>query len=218
MMCMALGGRAAEQIFYNRVSTGAADDLNKVTKIAYGQITSMMIHLILSLTGHCVICYFDRTVYGMNEKLGNLSFPPENQEGGMVTYRPYSEKTAEMIDQEAQILVRRAYDDTLALLEKYKDKVAALAAELMQKETIGHEDIVGVLGERPVQNDAYKAYLENTKEWEMKYQEAEEAEKLEEAQVVEETADESECGTDSAVEERQENGTSGDEEKGAETK
>jgi len=172
MMCMALGGRAAEQIFYNRVSTGAADDLNKVTKIAYGQIT----------------------IYGMNDKLGNLSFPPENQEGGMVTYRPYSEKTAEMIDHEAQILVRKAYDDTLALLTKYKDKVSALADELMAKETIGHEDIVGVLGERPVQNDAYKAYLENTKEWERKYQEEEEGAKMEmaEAEVVEESTNENE--------------------------
>merc|ERR1712136_649506 len=92
---------------------------------------------------------------------------------------------------EAQKLVRKAYDDTLELLEKYKDKVSALAAELMQKETIGHEDIVGVLGERPVQNDAYKAYLENTKEWELKYQADEEAEKMEEAEVVEENVEES---------------------------
>merc|ERR1712129_81149 len=126
--------------------------------------------------------------------LGNLSFPPENQEGGMVTYRPYSEKTAEMIDEEAQKLVRAAYEDTLSLLDKYKDKVSALAAELMSKETIGHEDIVGVLGERPFQNDAYRAYIANTKEWEEKYQadaaeakaekEAEESEEVEEADVV----------------------------------
>merc|ERR1712176_288098 len=109
MMCMALGGRAAEQLFYGKVSTGAADDLNKVTKIAYGQIS----------------------VYGMNDKLGNLSFPPENQEGGMVTYRPYSEKTAELIDEEATKLVKKAYDDTLDLLGKYKDKVADLAKAMM---------------------------------------------------------------------------------------
>merc|ERR1712130_857352 len=173
MMCMALGGRAAEQIFYNRVSTGAADDLNKVTKIAYGQIT----------------------IYGMNEKLGNLSFPPENQEGGMVTYRPYSEKTAEMIDHEAQILVRKAYQDTLELLTKYKDKVSALAAELMSKETINHDDIVAVLGERPAQNDAYRAYIENTKEWEAKYQDdagglaaSAAAQSVDDAEIVEESS------------------------------
>jgi len=149
MMCMALGGRAAEQIFYGKVSTGAADDLNKVTKIAYGQIS----------------------IYGMNDKLGNLSFPPEQNDGGIQTFRPYSEKTAELIDEEAKKLVRKAYDDTLELLTKYKDKVADLSKTLLEKETIGHEDIVEVLGERPFQNDAYKAYIANTKEWEAKYQE-----------------------------------------------
>merc|ERR1712087_155920 len=178
MMCMALGGRAAEQIFYDRVSTGAADDLNKVTKIAYGQIT----------------------VYEMNDMLGNLSFPPENQEGGMVTYRPYSEKTAEMIDEEAQKLVRKAYQDTLDLLTKYKDQVSALAAELMSKETINHADIVAVLGERPAQNDAYRAYIENTKEWAAKYQDEDgipggldaATETVDEAEVVEESTESAE--------------------------
>merc|ERR1712157_558789 len=160
---MALGGRAAEQLFYGKVSTGAADDLNKVTKI----------------------------VYGMNDKLGNLSFPPENQEGGMVTYRPYSEKTAELIDEEATKLVKKAYDDTLDLLGKYKDKVADLAKALMDKETIGHEDIVSVLGERPVKNDAYKAYLENTKMWEAKYQED-----IDEANKEDETVDDAEVVED----------------------
>merc|ERR1712048_137230 len=168
MMCMALGGRAAEQIFYDRVSTGAADDLNKVTKIAYGQIS----------------------VYGMNDKLGNLSFPPEDS-GGMQAYKPYSEKTAELIDEEAMILVRKAYNDTIDLLTKYKDKVAALAATLLEKETIGHEDIVEVLGERPFQNDAYKVYLENTKEWDDKYQQDiidkhDENESVDDAEVVKE--------------------------------
>ena len=83
----------------------------------------------------------------------------------------YTEKTAELIDEEAKKLVRKAYDDTLNLLTEYKDKVKALAESLLEKETIGHEDIVEVLGERPFQNDAYKAYLANTKEWEAKYQE-----------------------------------------------
>merc|ERR1712228_136007 len=171
MMCMALGGRAAEQIFYDKVSTGAADDLNKVTKIAYGQIS----------------------VYGMNDRLGNLSFPPENNDGGMQTFKPYSEKTAELIDEEAVKLVRKAYDDTIDLLTRYKDKVAALAATLLEKETIGHEDIVQVLGERPFQNDAYKAYIQNTKEWDEKYQQEDEKNKenddVEDVEVVEESND-----------------------------
>lgn len=188
MMCMALGGRAAEQLFYGKVSTGAADDLNKVTKIAYGQIT----------------------VYGMNDKLGNLSFPPDQQnDGAMVTYRPYSEKTAELIDEEAGILVRGAYDRTLELLASYKDKVAALAETLLEKETIGHEDIVHVLGERPFKNDAYKAYLSNTKEWEAKYQQdiidkhEEEQAEQEQEQQEEEQGQEQEQGQQEQ-EERQE--------------
>ena len=109
------------------------------------------------------------SIYGMNDKLGNLSFPPEQNDGGIQTFRPYSEKTAELIDEEAMVLVKKAYNDTLDLLGKYKDKVADLAKTLMEKETIGHEDIVVVLGERPFKNDAYKAYLENTKNWEEKY-------------------------------------------------
>merc|ERR1712129_527323 len=171
MMCMALGGRAAEQIFYDRVSTGAADDLNKVMKIAYGQIS----------------------VYGMNDKLGLLSFPPGDS--GQNFTKPYSEKTAELIDEEAMILVKKAYVDTIDLLTKYKDQVSAVAAALLEKETIGHEDIVEVLGERPFQNDAYKAYIQNTKDWDEKYQqdvdeqkkkdeEEEEATKVDEAEVV----------------------------------
>merc|ERR1712190_457100 len=127
----------------------------------------------------------------MNDKLGNLSFPPEDS-GGMQAYKPYSEKTAELIDEEAMILVRKAYNDTIDLLTKYKDKVAALAATLLEKETIGHEDIVEVLGERPFQNDAYKAYIQNTKEWEDKYQDEKkdehenESESVDDAEVVEE--------------------------------
>merc|ERR1711933_480347 len=152
---------------YDRVSTGAADDLNKVTKIAYGQIS----------------------VYGMNDKLGNLSVPPEDN-GGMQAYKPYSEKTAELIDEEAMILVKKAYNDTIDLLTKYKDKVAALAATLLEKETIGHEDIVEVLGERPFQNDAYKAYIQNTKEWDEKYQDEKKDAQVEEADVVEKEEEE----------------------------
>merc|ERR1711997_871753 len=107
--------------------------------------------------------------------------------GGMQTFKPYSEKTAELIDEEAMALVKKAYTDTIDLLTKYKDKVSALAATLLEKETIGHEDIVEVLGERPFQNDAYKAYIQNTKEWEEKYQKEQEdaAEKEAEADEVE---------------------------------
>merc|ERR1712176_1087914 len=144
------GGRAAEQIFYDRVSTGAADDLNKVTKIAYGQIS----------------------VYGMNDKLGLLSFPPDDS--GQNFTKPYSEKTAELIDEEAMALVKKAYVDTIDLLTKYKDQVSALATALLEKETIGHEDIVQVLDEK------YQKDVD-----ELKKKDEEEA-KVDEAEVVEE--------------------------------
>lgn len=148
MICMALGGRVAEQIFYGKVSTGAADDLNKVTKLAYGSIS----------------------VYGMNDKIGNLSFPPDqNNDGGIVTYRPYSEKTAELIDEEAKQMVSQAYQRTLDLLSEKKELVGALAQRLLKEETIGHDEIVEVLGERPFKTDAYKEFLESTKEFADKY-------------------------------------------------
>ena len=148
MIMMALGGRAAEQIFYNRVSTGASDDLNKVTKIAYGLIS----------------------IYGMNDKLGNLSFPPENQDsGGITTYRPYSEKTAELIDEEASKLVKKAYDETLVLLSEKKELIGELAAKLLKEETLGHDEITEILGPRPFQSDTYKEFLDSTKEFADKF-------------------------------------------------
>merc|ERR1719499_945578 len=147
MMCMTLGGRAAEQIFYGRVSTGAADDLNKVTKLAYGQIS----------------------VYGMNEGIGNLSFPPENNDG-LQAFKPYSEKMAERMDEEAMEMVSKAYKRTLKLLEDKKELVAKLAETLLDKENLGHDELVEVLGERPFKNDAYKQYLSNTTEFKQKHE------------------------------------------------
>merc|ERR1719436_264407 len=118
MMCMTLGGRAAEEVFYNRVSTGAADDLNKVTRLAYSQIS----------------------VYGMNNSIGNLSFPPNENQEGLQAYKPYSEKMAEDIDKEAIEMVKNAYERTLNLIRDKKHLVDALSKELLEKETIGHEE------------------------------------------------------------------------------
>ncbi len=136
----------------------------------------------------CFVFKGQISIYGMNDKLGNLSFPPEQSDGGIQTFRPYSEKTAELIDEEAMKLVKTAYNDTLDLLTKYKDKISDLASTLMEKESMGHEDIVLVLGERPFKNDAYKAYLENTKNWEEKYKDDEIDGKLNE--TVEDKTDE----------------------------
>jgi len=149
MMCMTLGGRASEQIFFKRVSTGAADDLNKVTKLAYGQIA----------------------IYGMDEGIGNLSFPPEDGEG-LKAYKPYSEATAVMMDQAAMKMVKDAYARTIELLTSKKTYVDKLAKLLLEKETIGHDEIVGVLGHRPFSTDAYREYLTNTKEFAEKHEDS----------------------------------------------
>merc|ERR1712038_905866 len=101
----------------------------------------------------------------MNTSIGNLSFPPDQNQEGLQTFRPYSEKLAEKMDKEAMEMVGEAYQRTLDLLTKNKDMVAALAKELLDKETIGHDDIVRVLGERPFKNDTYKQYLENTRQF-----------------------------------------------------
>jgi AFG3 family protein len=104
-MCMTLGGRVSEQVFFGRITTGAQDDLRKVTQSAYAQIVQ----------------------FGMNEKVGNLSFDIP-QQGEMVVEKPYSEETAQMIDSEVRNLVRRAYEKTVQVIEQHKDDVEKVCA------------------------------------------------------------------------------------------
>merc|ERR1711983_700393 len=106
-MCMTLGGRAAEEIFFKRITTGAQDDLQKVTKSAYAQITQ----------------------YGMNERVGNVSF--EQDKSGMVLDKPYSEATAQLIDEEAGKMIGEAMQRTLKLLRDHKDDVIKVAERLL---------------------------------------------------------------------------------------
>jgi AFG3 family protein len=99
-MCMTLGGRVSEVLFFNKISTGAQDDLRKVTDIAYAQV----VH------------------YGMSEKVGNISFATP-QPGEMVFDKPYSEQTAQIIDEEVREIIRSAYDRTVSLLTSNKSNV-----------------------------------------------------------------------------------------------
>lgn len=99
-MCMTLGGRVSEQIFFGRITTGAQDDLKKVTQSAYAQV----VH------------------YGMNAKVGNVSFDMP-QPGEQVLEKPYSEETAQLIDNEVRFLIDRAYKSTHELLSLHKEKV-----------------------------------------------------------------------------------------------
>ncbi|XP_049386276.1 ATP-dependent zinc metalloprotease FTSH 10, mitochondrial-like [Solanum stenotomum] len=123
--CMTLGGRAAEQVLIGRISTGAQNDLEKVTKMTYAQVA----------------------VYGFSDKVGLLSFP--QRDDGFEMSKPYSSKTAALIDTEVREWVSKAYERTVQLIEKHKEQVAQIAELLLEKEVLHQEDLVRVLGERP---------------------------------------------------------------------
>jgi AFG3 family protein len=136
IVCMALAGRAAEEIFFGRVTTGASDDLKRVTRLVYSTIQ----------------------LYGMNARLGQLSFP--KNPNAMFEDRPYSEKTAKAMDEEARAIVDAAYQRTLSLLREHEADVDKVAQLLLSKETITHDDITELIGARPFGGDpAYEEYL-----------------------------------------------------------
>lgn len=126
-MCAALGGRAAEQVIFGEVSTGALSDLEKITKQAYAMIS----------------------VYGLNEKIGNVSFYDSSGQSEYSFNKPYSDKTAEIIDQEVKLLIDNAYERTKKILEDNRDKLTKLAEKLLEKEVIFKEDLEEIFGKRP---------------------------------------------------------------------
>jgi len=113
------------QVLIGRISTGAQNDLEKVTKMTYAQVA----------------------VYGFSEKVGLLSFP--SREDSFEMSKPYSSKTAALIDSEVRDWVNKAYERTLHLIEEHKEQVAQLAQLLLEKEVLHQEDLRGILGERP---------------------------------------------------------------------
>ncbi len=124
-ICMTLGGRASEDIFFGKISTGASNDLQQITKIAYSMIT----------------------VYGMNDKVGNISYYDPSQEN-MFT-KPFSEETGKMIDEEVRKLIDNAYQITKKLLIEKKGDVEKLAKELLKKEVLFKSDVEALIGKRP---------------------------------------------------------------------
>ncbi|XAR68935.1 hypothetical protein NMG60_11000351 [Bertholletia excelsa] len=145
--CMTLGGRAAEQVLLGKISTGAQNDLEKVTKMTYAQVA----------------------VYGFSDKVGLLSFP--QREDGFEMTKPYSSKTAAIIDNEVREWVTMAYNRTVALVEEHREHVSQIAELLLEKEVLHQEDLVKVLGERPFKSseptnyDRFKqGFLEDGKE------------------------------------------------------
>lgn len=124
-ICMTLGGRASEDIFFGKISTGASNDLQQISRIAYSMIT----------------------VYGMNDKVGNVSYYDPSQDNSFV--KPFSEETGKMIDEEVRKLIDKAYIRTKELLTEKKGDVELLAKELLKKEVLFKSDVEALIGKRP---------------------------------------------------------------------
>lgn len=125
-ICMMLGGRASEDIFFGKISTGAQNDLQQITKIAYSMIS----------------------IYGMNDKVGNVSFyDPQQSEYNFL--KPYSDETARMIDEEVRKLIDSAYERTKKLLTEKKEQVEKLAEALLSREVLFRSDVESLIGKRP---------------------------------------------------------------------
>ncbi|MBU2938466.1 ATP-dependent zinc metalloprotease FtsH [Lacinutrix sp. C3R15] len=126
-MCAALGGRAAEKVIFNKISTGALSDLEKVTKQARAMVT----------------------VYGLSDKIGNLTYYDSSGQNEYGFSKPYSEQTAELIDKEISDIIEKQYDRAVKLLEENKDKLTELAEVLLDKEVIFKDNLEKIFGKRP---------------------------------------------------------------------
>lgn len=136
-MCMTLGGRAAEDVVFGKISTGALSDLERVTKVAYSMVT----------------------MYGMNERIGNISFYDSKQTDYSFT-KPYSESTSQAIDEEVRKLVDQAYQFVKNLLVEKRDALEVLAKELLEKEILFQADLEKLIGKRPYEKEtSYQAYI-----------------------------------------------------------
>ncbi|HWI90885.1 MAG TPA: ATP-dependent zinc metalloprotease FtsH [Flavisolibacter sp.] len=124
-ICMTLGGRASEDIFFGKISTGAQNDLQQITRIGYAMVT----------------------VYGMNDKVGNVSFYDPQQDQSFT--KPYSEETSKMIDEEVRKLIDNAYIRTKNLLTEKRAEVEKLAEALLDKEVLFQSDVEALIGPRP---------------------------------------------------------------------
>ena len=133
-MCATLGGRAAESIIFNKISTGALSDLVKVTQQARAMVT----------------------IYGLNEKVGNITYYQTNESEYGFT-KPYSEETAKLIDTEISAIVEKEYRRAIQMLKKHKDKLTELAEHLLEKEVIFKDDLERIFGKRPFEKPEAEA-------------------------------------------------------------
>jgi cell division protease FtsH len=126
-MCATMGGRAAEEVMFGRITTGALSDLEKVTKQARAMVT----------------------IYGLNEKLGNITYYDSSGQNEYQFDKPYSEKTAQLIDEEISAIIEGQYERAKQILRDHKDKLTALAEELLKHEVIFKENLETIFGKRP---------------------------------------------------------------------
>ncbi|QWX84381.1 ATP-dependent metallopeptidase FtsH/Yme1/Tma family protein [Cellulophaga sp. HaHaR_3_176] len=134
-MCATLGGRAAEKVIFNKISTGALSDLEKVTKQAKAMVT----------------------IYGLNDKIGNITYYDSSGQDSYGFSKPYSEETAQTIDKEISILIEEQYERAIELLDKNKDKLTELAQRLLEKEVIFKDDLEKIFGKRTFDKDLAEA-------------------------------------------------------------
>ena len=130
-MCATMGGRAAEKVVFNKISTGALSDLEKVTKQARAMVT----------------------IYGLNDALGNITYYDSSGQNEYGFTKPYSEETAQKIDMEISKIIEKQYQRAIKLLEENKDKLAELAERLLEKEVIFKDDLQKIFGKRPFEKE-----------------------------------------------------------------
>jgi len=133
-MCAALGGRAAEKVMFDKISTGALSDLEKVTRQARAMVS----------------------VYGLNENLGNITYYDSSGQTDYNFTKPYSEETAQKIDHEISEIIEKQYERAISLLASSKDKLIKLADRLLEKEVIFKDDLENILGKRPYKSNEEK--------------------------------------------------------------
>ena len=134
----ALGGRASEEIYFSKISTGALNDLEKVTKQTYAMVV-----------------YF-----GLNKEIGNISFYDSSGQSEFAFQKPYSEKTAEVIDREVKKIIDSEYDKAKEIILNNREKVELLAQQLLEKEVIFREDLEHIFGKRPFETETEKQLKE----------------------------------------------------------
>lgn len=141
-LCATLGGRAAEQVIFGNISTGALSDLERVTKQAQAMVT----------------------IYGLNDKIGNISYYDSSGQSEYSFGKPYSEQTAKMIDEEISKIIETQYQRALEILASNKDKLDALANKLLEKEVIFREDLEEIFGKRAWDPELTERPVSNTQD------------------------------------------------------